>query len=191
MITHMKQTSYKNELADGQSVEFRPFQRREDEERLFQWMHKEHVIPYWQLNLTREAFRSHIDKAVRDTHQQLWIGLVNGIPMSYWETYDVKDDVVGRHYKYQLDDQGVHLLFGPESFLGKGLAAPLVKEMLSLIYDHSKAVKIVAEPDIRNHKMIHVFQKCGFQPVKPINLPDKIGLLMVHYREKGGEMLER
>lgn len=44
--------------------------------------------------------------------------------------------------------------------------------------------KVVAEPDIRNEKMIHVFEKCGFERVKPVNLPDKTGLLMFCDRER-------
>jgi RimJ/RimL family protein N-acetyltransferase len=42
---------------------------------------------------------------------------------------------------------------------------------------------VIAEPDIRNHKMIHVFEKCGFEKVQSIELPDKTGMLMYCYRE--------
>jgi RimJ/RimL family protein N-acetyltransferase len=38
--------------------------------------------------------------------------------------------------------------------------------------------KVMAEPDIRNAKMIHLFEKCGFTPIKEIELPDKTALLM-------------
>ena len=47
---------------------------------------------------------------------------------------------------------------------------------------------MIAEPDIRNQKMIHVFEKCGFVFQREILLPDKSAALMFcerqHFMEK-------
>ncbi len=142
------------------------------------WMNEDHVHPFWHLNVPLPEFRTHFEKALSDGHQALYLGMIDGIPMSYWEAYWVEGDVLQGTYPNHPYDQGVHLLIGDKRFLGKGLALPLLKEMVRFLFEESKTVKVMAEPDIRNEKMIHVFKTCGFIPLKPVQLPDKTGLLM-------------
>ncbi|MGA9173874.1 MAG: GNAT family N-acetyltransferase [Thermoactinomyces sp.] len=165
------------------TISFRKVSLEHDLDMLFQWMQQPHVIPFWNLNISFEKYRDHLRKSLTDPHQTLQIGLLNGVPMSYWETYWAKDDIVGQHYEVHPEDQGVHLLIGPPSFLGKGYALPLLKAMVFRLFQYEKTEKVIAEPDIRNDKMIHIFKKCGFEIQKEIDLPDKRALLMYCYRE--------
>lgn len=164
-------------------IVFRELEYDKDLTNVFLWMHEEHVIPYWQLNLPFVQFSSHLKKALEDRHQTLYIGEIDGHPMSYWEAYWVKGDVVEKCYDAEAFDQGVHLLIGDPDYLGKGYALPLLRAMVGFQFQHKMTKKVVAEPDIRNEKMIHIFKQCGFEPVKPIELPDKTGLLMFCTRE--------
>ncbi len=50
--------------------------------------------------------------------------------------------------------------------------------MTQFQFQHSETQKIVAEPDIRNQKMIHVFERCGFAFQQEITLPDKTAALL-------------
>nr|WP_139343288.1 GNAT family N-acetyltransferase [Virgibacillus siamensis] len=145
---------------------------------LHSWMHEKHVIPYWQLNLPLREYQKHVEKFLADNHHVLLIGETGGTPISYWESYWVKGDVIGNYYAFNRFDQGIHLLIGPPSYLGKGYIYPLLLTILFHKFKVSETTKVVAEPDVRNEKMIHVFRKCGFIPVKKVNLPDKTGLLM-------------
>jgi RimJ/RimL family protein N-acetyltransferase len=145
---------------------------------LHSWMHEIHVIPYWKLDLPFEKYKKHVEAFLADDHQTLLIGEINGSPMSYWESYWVKDDVIGNYYEFDRFDQGLHLLIGPKEYLGKGYIYPLLLTILFHKFKVSETMKIIAEPDIRNKKMIHVFKKCGFTPIKEVELPDKTGLLM-------------
>nr|WP_026699760.1 GNAT family N-acetyltransferase [Salibacterium aidingense] len=166
------------------NIQFRPVLEAHDFHILHGWMHQEHVIPFWQLNQSEEAFRQHLKKALADSHQSLYIGCLDGRPMSYWEAYWAADDVIGGFYKARSYDQGIHLLIGPAEDIGKGCARPLVEAMISFQFREEPRTRlIVAEPDIRNDKMIHVFKQCGFEAVKPVDLPDKRGLLMGCRRE--------
>ncbi|MGD7008850.1 GNAT family N-acetyltransferase [Metabacillus sp. 84] len=169
---------------DNREISFRPVEYERDFQRIFKWMHKEHVIPYWKLNMPEEDFRKHLQQALSDSHQTLSIGMLNGEPVSYWETYWVKGDAVGKTYEYEEWDQGVHLLIGEEKYLGKGLALPMLRAAAARLLEVPETGKIIAEPDIRNEKMIHIFEKCGFEAVGPIQLPDKTGLLMFCSREE-------
>ncbi|MFC7439649.1 GNAT family N-acetyltransferase [Laceyella putida] len=167
----------------GKTISFRRVTLEHDLDMLFQWMHEPHVIPFWNLAIPFEKYEKHLRKFLADPHQTLHIGSLDGVPMSYWETYWAKDDVVGKTYDVHPEDQGIHLLFGPPSYLGKGYALPLLKTMVFRLFQHEKTEKVVAEPDIRNEKMIHIFKKCGFAFQKEIDLPDKRAALMYCYRE--------
>ncbi|MBZ5213093.1 GNAT family N-acetyltransferase [Bacillus paralicheniformis] len=151
---------------------------------VYRWMQEEHVIPFWHLNMPFAKFEDHFHKAITDPHQTLYIGSIDGVPMSYWESYWVKGDVIEHHFDNEPFDQGIHLLIGEKEYLGKGLALPLLKAMVCMQFAEPNTKKVIAEPDIRNKKMIHVFEKCGFRRIKPVNLPDKTGLLMFCERER-------
>ncbi|WP_239587110.1 GNAT family N-acetyltransferase [Bacillus ectoiniformans] len=167
----------------NKTISFRPVSFEKDVNTLHSWMHKEHVIPFWQLNISIEMYRLHLQKFLKDNHQTLWIGEIDGVPMSYWESYWVKDDIIGRYYDYGEHDQGIHLLIGPDNYLGKGYIYPLLLTMLFKQFQVKETDRIVAEPDCGNEKMIHVFKKCGFKAVKEVTLPDKTGLLMICERK--------
>jgi len=159
-------------------ISFRHVKIADDLNRLHSWMHEEHVIPFWNLTISLENYRIHLEKFIQDDHQTLLIGELDGVPMSYWESYWVKDDIIGEYYEFDEYDQGIHLLIGEKEFLGKGLIYPLLLTILYKKFQVSNTKQVIAEPDIRNEKMIHVFKKCGFQAVKEVELPDKTGLLM-------------
>nr|WP_107727577.1 GNAT family N-acetyltransferase [Desmospora activa] len=167
----------------GKRIAFRPVELERDLERLHQWMHQFHVIPFWDLNIPLDRYRKHLQTFLADTHQSLHIGSLDGVPMSYWETYWAKDDILGKYYDVHPDDQGIHLLIGPPSYLGKGYALPLLQTMTAWLFEHQETQKVVAEPDIRNDKMIHLFTKCGFRFQQEIQLPDKRAALMFCYRD--------
>lgn len=155
----------------------------EDVELVHKWMNEEHVYPFWNLNISIDRFKNHFQKALADAHQTLYIGMVDGEVMSYWESYWVKGDVLEKFYQAGAQDQGVHLLIGEKDFLGAGYALPLLRAMVRFQFQHAQTTKVVAEPDIRNEKMIHIFEQCGFTPIAPVTLPDKKALLMFCERE--------
>ncbi|WP_347862923.1 GNAT family N-acetyltransferase [Salimicrobium sp. PL1-032A] len=161
----------------GRTISFRKAVES-DLELVHKWMQEPHVHPFWQLNLPLEAFGVHFRKALNDSHQTVYIGLMDNEPMSYWESYWVEGDVLEESYETRPYDQGVHLLIGEKGYLGKGYALPLLRAMVSFQFEHEKTEKVVAEPDRRNEKMIHVFEKCGFRKVAPITLPDKQAMLL-------------
>ncbi|ALC81263.1 MULTISPECIES: GNAT family N-acetyltransferase [Bacillus] len=160
------------------SILFRRVTMEKDLEQLHSWMHEKHVIPYWKLNISLEKYKVHLQKFLQDDHQTLLVGELDGVPMSYWESYWVKGDIIGNYYAFDEYDQGIHLLIGPTDFLGKGFTYPLLMTILQKKFQVPETNKIIAEPDIRNEKMIYVFKKCGFQPVMEVELSDKSALLM-------------
>lgn len=165
------------------TIAFRPVILKRDLSLIHNWMNQPHVIPFWNLALDLSAMQQHLEAALADEHQNLYIGSLDGVPMSYWETYWVAGDGVGKTYHFHPEDQGVHLLIGEPSYLGKGYASPMLRAITSFLFQHPSTEKVIAEPDIRNHKMIHVFEKCGFKFQQEIELPDKRAALMFCQRQ--------
>lgn len=180
--------SYEYEIWDSgikKTIAFRKVEYERDVNMLHGWMNKEYVSQYWNLNISIEEYSNHLKKALKDDHHTLFIGYIDGIAMSYWEAYWVKGDITEKYYAASPYDQGIHLLIGEEEFTGKGFSLPLLLAMIRFQFERSeKTGKIIAEPDIRNEKMIHVFTKCGFKTVRPISLPNKTAMLMFCEREE-------
>jgi acetyl CoA:N6-hydroxylysine acetyl transferase len=160
-------------------ITFRNVSFEHDVNLLHAWMNEPHVIPFWKLDIPLTDYKLHLQNFLQDDHQTLLIGKIDGVPSSYWESYWVKGDIIGNYYDFDEYDQGLHLLIGPKEFLGKGYIYPLLLTILYRKFQVSQTMKVIAEPDINNKKMIHVFKKCGFTPMKEVELPDKTGLLMV------------
>jgi acetyl CoA:N6-hydroxylysine acetyl transferase len=167
----------------GKTLSFVKVDLERDVSLLHKWQQQPYVIPYWKLDISFKEYEKHLEKFLADKHQTLYLGLIDGVSMSYWEAYWVKGDVVEDCYDPHPEDQGIHLLIGEEAYLGKGYALPLLRTIVHFQLQSQGTEKVIAEPDIRNEKMIHVFEKCGFTKVKPIDLPDKTGMLMYCHRE--------
>ena len=162
----------------GRGISFREATVADDLHRVHDWMNREHVIPFWDLARPVDGIRDYIEENLADNHQTPYIGCLDGEPMSYWEAYSVPGDIVGRYYEADPTDRGVHLLLGPPEYLGRGLALPLLRAMTAFQFSYPGAKRVVAEPDIRNEQMIHVFENCGYVKQKEIDLPDKRAALM-------------
>ncbi|MCA0757536.1 acetyltransferase [Paenibacillus sp. N4] len=167
----------------GKTISFRPVTMKDDLLRLHAWHQEPHVVPFWQLNLPLDAYRSHLERFLADTHHTLCMGELDGVPMSYFESYWSESDIIGRYYDVEEGDQGVHLLIGPPEYLGQGYAQPLLMALMRVQFLHEETRRIVAEPDIRNAKMRHIFEKCGFRFQREVHLPDKTAALMLCERE--------
>ncbi|BBL80949.1 rhizobactin siderophore biosynthesis protein RhbD [Rubrobacter xylanophilus] len=168
----------------GMEIAFRPLVLEEDLERVHAWMNEEHVIPFWRMAWPEEKIKVYLQNLLDDPHSTPYIGYLDGVPMSYWEAYRAADDVVATRYQAHPEDRGVHLLIGPPEYLGRGYALPLLRAMTAFQFADGTAEKVVAEPDVRNARMIHVFKKCAYEPQGEIELPDKRALLMFCRRER-------
>jgi len=168
----------------GKHVGFREVDPDRDLGRLHAWLNSEHVLPYWEQNDPLPQVHETIRERAADPNQTLYIGSLDHTPMSYWEAYWAADDRIGEYYDADPADRGFHLLIGPPEYLGRGYAAPLVSAMLSFLFEHSETDRVVVEPDARNEAVIHVFEQCGFEPQREVELPDKTALLLFCDRER-------
>jgi acetyl CoA:N6-hydroxylysine acetyl transferase len=170
-------------LPGGARASFRPLDPDADLELVHGWMHQPHVVPFWRLDLPRDRLAGYLRRAAGDEHQQVLLGCVDGEPVSYWEVYWAARDLLAGYYPAAPADQGVHLLIGPPERTGQGLGRKLLAAVVAWQFTREPATaRVVAEPDVRNTRMIHVFQRCGFRRAGELDLPDKRAALMIRER---------
>jgi acetyl CoA:N6-hydroxylysine acetyl transferase len=155
----------------------------DDLDLLVQWMNDPEVDRFWELAGPAERTATHLAARQAAEHAIPYVGVLAGVPMSYWELYRADLDPLAAYYEAHEHDGGVHLLLGPEPFRGKGLAAPLLREVVDRMFaEDDRMTRIVAEPDVRNERSIRAFERAGFRRTSELRLPDKQAALMVRER---------
>lgn len=168
------------------TVSFRPVELRRDLERLHAWLGSDHVQPYWDLAAPLPEFRRTLETKLADDHMTPYVGRVDGVPMSYWERYWAADDPLADHYDVRDGDQGIHLLIGPEEYVGHGYATALLRGIVDLAFRHGGTERVVAEPDAGNEAALATFESAGFERRDTFYFPheDKEAALVVCERER-------
>jgi acetyl CoA:N6-hydroxylysine acetyl transferase len=176
-------TAFEASLAGGENARFRSLDPDADLDLVHGWMHQPHVVPFWHLDVPRAALRAYLESMAAAAHLEPLIGCVDGVPVSYWEVYWAARDALAGHYPADEHDQGVHLLVGPIELTSQGLGRRLLDAVAGWQLDREpRTRRVVAEPDVRNARMIHVFERCGFVREGELELPEKRAALMVRHR---------
>jgi RimJ/RimL family protein N-acetyltransferase len=168
------------------TVSFRPVDLRRDLERLHAWLTSEHVRPSWEMGAPLPEFRRTLADRLADDHVTPYVGRIDGVPMSYFERYWATDDPLADHYDARGGDQGIHLLIGPEEYLGRGYGTALLRAMTDLAFGHPGTDRVVAEPDARNDAALAAFERVGFERRGEFYFPHegKDAALMVCERDR-------
>ncbi|WP_222915276.1 GNAT family N-acetyltransferase [Natrinema sp. SYSU A 869] len=176
---------YYDETID-RHVGFRPVSLEHDLGRLHAWLGSDHVTPYWDLDEPLPEFRETLREKLADDHQTLYVGCLDHVPMSYWERYWAAEDDLAVYYDAEPADQGIHLLIGPEEYLGEGYAVPLLRAMLAFQFSHPETDRVVAEPDARNEAALATMERCGLESHREFDFPEeeKTAALTVCTRER-------
>ncbi|WNI22049.1 GNAT family N-acetyltransferase [Streptomyces sp. ITFR-16] len=148
------------------------------------WMNDPAVAAFWELagpdTVTAAHLRSQLDG---DGRSAPCLGVLDGVPMSYWELYRADLDPLARHYPARPHDTGLHLLIGDGEHRGRGIGTTLLRAVADLVLDHRpRCTRVVAEPDVRNTPSVSAFLGAGFRYSAEIELPEKRAALMVRDR---------
>ncbi|MGW0547949.1 GNAT family N-acetyltransferase [Streptomyces altiplanensis] len=148
------------------------------------WMNDPAVAAFWELEGPQDVTAAHLRPQLDgDGRSAPCLGVLAGVPMSYWEIYRADLDPLARHYPARPHDTGIHLLVGGVTDRGRGLGTTLLRAVADLVLDSRPAcARVVAEPDLRNTPSVSAFLRAGFRFSAELDLPDKRAALMVRER---------
>lgn len=148
------------------------------------WMNDPAVAAFWELagppGTTAAHLRAQLDG---DGRSVPCLGVLDGVPMSYWEIYRADLDRLARYYPARPHDTGLHLLIGSVADRGRGLGSTLLRAVRELVLAHRPGCgRVLAEPDLRNTPSVAAFLGAGFRFSAEVDLPEKRAALMMRDR---------
>ncbi|WP_206507279.1 GNAT family N-acetyltransferase [Streptomyces chrestomyceticus] len=148
------------------------------------WMNDPAVAAFWELAGPQEITAAHLRAQLDgDGRSVPCLGVLSGVPMSYWEVYRADLDPIARHYPARPHDTGLHLLIGGVADRGRGIGTTLLWAAADLVLDHRpQCGRVIAEPDLRNVPSVAAFLGAGFRYGDEIDLPTKRAALMIRDR---------
>ncbi|MFD4878276.1 GNAT family N-acetyltransferase [Streptomyces sp. NPDC058420] len=161
-----------------------PVHRERDLPLIHRWMNDPAVAEFWELAGPQPLIENHLRAQLTgDGRTVPCLGVLDGIPMSYWEIYRADLDPLARHYPALPHDTGIHLLIGDITDRGRGLGGTLLRAVADLVLGKRPAcARVIAEPDIRNTPSVAAFLGAGFRFSAEVDLPDKRAALLVRDR---------
>jgi acetyl CoA:N6-hydroxylysine acetyl transferase len=146
---------------------------------LHTWMNDPAVARFWELDGPVDRLVAHLDQQTAGTHSRPYLGLLDGVPMSYWELYQAQQDRLAGYYPARPGDAGLHLLLGLERERGLGLGRHLIRAVSDWQLAHPRTTRVVAEPDVLNAASLRAFERAGFARTHELALPEKTAALMI------------
>lgn len=132
------------------------------------WFHSPHVIEFWGDAPTNiDDFRSTMSG--NTDLFNYWIGYVDDTPFCLLITTDAARGMP-EHLVPFLPETGdawtLDVLIGPPEFLGRGIAANMLKGFLCHMQRLNGALQtVLIDPAADNSRAIHVYGKVGFQKI--------------------------
>ncbi|MFD7866589.1 GNAT family N-acetyltransferase [Streptomyces sp. NPDC059783] len=148
------------------------------------WMNDPAVAAFWELAGDESVTAAHLTPQLDgDGRSVPCLGVLAGVPMSYWEIYRADLDRLARYGPIRPHDTGIHVLIGSAAHRGRGLGTILLRAVADLVLDHRpRCTRVVAEPDVRNTPSVSAFLGAGFRYSAEFALPEKRAALMVRDR---------
>lgn len=148
------------------------------------WMNDPAVAAFWELAGAESVTAAHLTPQLDGDGRSIpCLGVLSGVPMSYWEIYRADLDPLARHCRVRAHDTGIHLLIGDVGRRGHGIGSTLLRAVSDLVLDsRPRCTRVVAEPDLRNTPSVSAFLSAGFRYSAEVELPEKRAALMVRDR---------
>jgi RimJ/RimL family protein N-acetyltransferase len=131
---------------------------------LLLWFSKPHVKDYWgDGGKTIPDFKKFTSG--NDSLFEHFFAYYNGKPFAFLMTSEIaeKDDDFAQWREKEGRTLSFDFLIGEEQFLGAGFAHEIIRKFAEEVC--ADAAAVVTDPEVRNAKAIHVYEKAGFVKV--------------------------
>jgi len=180
------------------TIRLRPLDLERDAPVLHDWVTRDYA-EFWgmqgcSLDELRASYRSRIAK--RPEHKLL-IGTLDesSEPLFLLEDYRPSQDPLAQHYKgVQPTDRGFHLLVAPpEQRKGsvRAIGFYILTAATDYLFSDPAVQRVIAEPDLRNERMLILCQQAGYELGPVLHLPYKTAQIEVMTRERFATLSRR
>ncbi|BAZ31029.1 GCN5-like N-acetyltransferase [Cylindrospermum sp. NIES-4074] len=92
------------------------------------------------------------------------------IAIGYLQYYSLNDLPETDRQMYRLESTdnvyAIDLFIGETNYWNQGIGTKVLTAVIEYIFTELQAVKIVIDPNVKNHRAIRCYEKCGFVKVK-------------------------
>ncbi|WP_408010620.1 GNAT family N-acetyltransferase [Pseudalkalibacillus sp. A8] len=145
----------------------RPLEK-EDAVLLVKWLNDPEVLQWYEgrdrphdLHKVYEHFYENDNRVSRNL--VMW----NQTPIGYVQYYPLSEKEK-RIYSYKLHESiyGMDQFIGELDYQNRGVGTDLVNAVVDYLFHELEAEKVVMDPQVRNHRTLRCYEKCGFHPVR-------------------------
>ncbi|MFB7890732.1 GNAT family N-acetyltransferase [Microbacterium sp. NPDC056044] len=140
---------------------------------LQRWLADPHAAFWGMAGLDVPAVRDYLAGVVADPRQDAWLGLVDGVPAFFAETYDPAQVLLRGIHDPLPGDLGMHVLIAPPAGAPRhGLTDAVFAAVLTWCFDELGAARVVVEPDTRNERIRRKNVRAGFVELRDVSIDD-------------------
>lgn len=166
-------------------LSFRLADLTQDAQRFTRWMNTPRVNAFWEMAAPQVEQEEYLHRQLDSAYCYPLIGCFDDEPFGYFEIYWAPEDRIGRHYRWQPFDRGLHMLVGEEQWRG----APYIRSWLRglshyLWLDEPRTTRLVAEPRFDNQRLFRHLPVAGYETVKEFDFPHKRSRLVMCQRHR-------
>jgi RimJ/RimL family protein N-acetyltransferase len=142
-------------------IHFLPLQAQHLET-MHSWLQEPHVIEFWDDGhrtvdqVMRHYFIQRDVKAYVITYDYLSVGYIQAYPVEH-------EHPLAQWMSERGETWGFDLFIGNKSYLNTGLSVPIIHEFMNLLLQNPAVKRIITDPEIRNIRAHHVYEKAGMQ----------------------------
>ncbi|MFJ4170857.1 GNAT family N-acetyltransferase [Paenarthrobacter sp. NPDC089714] len=139
---------------------------------LHSWVSQEYARFWGMVGCAEQDVVEEYSKIAATGHHQAFLGLDDGVPAFLMERYRPESSPLADVYDVQPGDIGMHLLVSPPSGDPQpGFTTAVMQAVMQELFQDPETLRVVVEPDARNHKIHALNQKVGFRPHGVVTLP--------------------
>ncbi|OOG43090.1 GNAT family N-acetyltransferase [Polaromonas sp. A23] len=185
------ETAHTSVAAPTLRLSFRPLEMA-DLPMLHEWQARPHWTEWWGPAPTLAEVEAEYGAWIADpTKVQPHIALLDGQPFGYIQSY-VAMGSGGGWWEAETDPgvRGIDQSIADAAQLNRGLGTEMVKAFVAKLFADPQVSHIQTDPDPRNARAIHCYEKAGFRAMRKVQTPDGMALLMVCERGSSSNALQ-
>ena len=160
-------------VTTGLAVALVPADAQRDAALLQHWLADPHAAFWSMADLDEEAVAAYLGGIAAHPAQSGWLGLVNGIPAFYAETYDPARVLLNGVHQALPGDLGMHVLISPPGGEPRhGFTDAVFAGVMTWCFDELGAQRVVVEPDVRNDAIRRKNVRAGFSELHEVAVDD-------------------